>query len=49
VIEPLLNPLWVLLALGERPSPRALAGGGIVLGAITLRGLAKIRARRATS
>lgn len=49
VIEPLLNPLWVLLAMGERPTPKALLGGGIVLGAITLRGLAKIRERRATS
>ena len=49
VIEPLLNPLWVLLAMGERPSPKALLGGAIVLLAITLRGLAKIRARRATS
>ena len=49
VIEPLLNPLWVLLAMGERPSPKALLGGAIVLLAITLRGLAKIRARRATT
>ena len=49
VVEPLLNPLWVLLAMGERPSPKALIGGAIVLGAITLRGLAKIRERRATS
>jgi drug/metabolite transporter (DMT)-like permease len=49
VIEPLLNPLWVLLAMGERPSPKALLGGAIVLFAITLRGLARVRARRATS
>ena len=49
VIEPLLNPLWVLLAMGERPTPKALLGGAIVLLAITLRGLARIRARRATS
>ena len=43
VIEPLLNPLWVLLALGERPSPNALAGGAIVLGVITLRGVVGLR------
>jgi drug/metabolite transporter (DMT)-like permease len=49
VIEPLLNPLWVLLAMGERPSPKALLGGAIVLFAITLRGLARVRARRATT
>jgi len=46
VIEPLLNPLWVLLALGERPSLQALAGGAIVLAAITLRGVFALRARR---
>jgi drug/metabolite transporter (DMT)-like permease len=51
VIEPLLNPLWVLIALGERPTPKALVGGAIVLGAITLRGLVGLRprARLATS
>ncbi len=43
VIEPLLNPLWVLLAIGERPTPKALAGGAIVLGAITLRGIVGLR------
>ena len=49
VVEPILNPVWVLLALGERPSPRALAGGAIVLGAVTLRAAASLRARRETS
>ena len=48
VIEPLLNPLWVLLALGERPSPKALIGGAVVLGAITFRGVYNLRNRRAT-
>jgi hypothetical protein len=46
VIEPLLNPFWVLLALGERPSLQALAGGAIVLAAITLRGVFALRARQ---
>lgn len=49
VIEPLLNPLWVLLALGERPTPKALIGGAVVLGAITLRGIYNLRTRRATN
>jgi len=49
VVEPLLNPLWVLLALGERPSPWALVGGVIVVGAITVRGVVKFRAARTTS
>ena len=48
VLEPLLNPLWVLLADGERPGIYALAGGLLVLGAITLRAIFGIRAMRAT-
>jgi len=36
-IEPVLNPLWVLAVTGERPGFRALMGGLIVLGAVTLR------------
>ncbi len=36
-IEPVLNPVWVLLVMGEMPGPRALAGGLVVLGAITWR------------
>jgi len=43
VIEPVFNPLWVLLCFGERPGPLALAGGIIVLGAVTLRAVASIR------
>ena len=46
VIEPLLNPFWVLLALGERPSLQALIGGAIVLTAITVRGVLALHARR---
>lgn len=35
-IEPLLNPTWVLLVVGERPSVFALLGGAIVLCSITI-------------
>jgi drug/metabolite transporter (DMT)-like permease len=31
--EPVLNPVWVLLATGEKPSLSALAGGGIIAAA----------------
>ena len=31
MIEPLLNPVWVFLFVGERPGLFALVGGGIVL------------------
>jgi drug/metabolite transporter (DMT)-like permease len=39
MIEPILSPLWVFLALGERPGPWALIGGGLVLGTVFVRGL----------
>jgi drug/metabolite transporter (DMT)-like permease len=45
VIEPILNPVWVMLFLGERPTAWALAGGLVVLGAVTLRAVAAVRAR----
>jgi drug/metabolite transporter, DME family len=33
-VEPLLNPIWVFLFLGERPSLWAVLGGLIILGAV---------------
>lgn len=33
-IEPVLNPVWVFLLLGERPSNWALAGGAIIISAV---------------
>ncbi|HZS09299.1 MAG TPA: DMT family transporter [Blastocatellia bacterium] len=39
VIEPLLNPLWVMLQFGEKPTGLALIGGIIVLGSVTARGV----------
>lgn len=35
-LEPLLNPVWVLLFYGEKPGPYALIGGLIVVTAVTL-------------
>jgi drug/metabolite transporter (DMT)-like permease len=40
-IEPLLNPIWVFLIVGEQPSGWAILGGVVILGAVvfhTLRG-----------
>jgi drug/metabolite transporter, DME family len=34
MLEPVANPIWVLLFLGETPSPYAIAGGIVVLAAI---------------
>lgn len=39
IIEPILSPIWVWLAFGERPGPWALVGGLIVVGAVTARAL----------
>jgi drug/metabolite transporter (DMT)-like permease len=33
-IEPVLNPLWVFIFLGERPSGWALIGGSIIIAAV---------------
>ncbi|RJQ75580.1 MAG: EamA/RhaT family transporter [Desulfobacteraceae bacterium] len=46
-IEPILNPLWVLLLLGEKPGPLALVGGGIIIAAILLRSIEPWLRRRA--
>jgi drug/metabolite transporter, DME family len=34
MLEPICNPLWVFLIIGERPSPFAIAGALVVLSAI---------------
>jgi drug/metabolite transporter, DME family len=39
MFEPVANPIWVFLLLGERPSVWAIAGGAIVLSAIAWRTL----------
>ncbi len=36
VIEPILNPVWVYIFLGEAPGQLALIGGVIVISAVTL-------------
>lgn len=38
-LEPVLNPLWVFLLLGEVPGYFTLAGGVIIIGTVTLRAL----------
>lgn len=39
IMEPLCNPIWVFLFIGEIPSSNALIGGIIVLAAITIRSI----------
>ena len=40
IIEPILSPVWVAIAFGERPGPWAILGGAIVVGAVTTRAIA---------
>jgi drug/metabolite transporter (DMT)-like permease len=45
LLEPVLNPLWVMLALGERPGRWAIVGAMLVLGAVLGRGALMISQR----
>ena len=44
LLETLLGPLWVWLAIGERPSAEVLAGGVLVVGAVTIHSALALRA-----
>src|SRR5262249_25466956 len=43
LLEPVLNPLWVMLALSERPGAWAMVGGALVLGAVLGRSALMLR------
>lgn len=43
VIEPVLNPIWVMLVIGEKPTALTMLGGAIVLGAAAWRAIASIK------
>jgi len=45
VIEPVFNPVWVFLAIGEAPGTNALIGGGIIIVAVTAASLISVRRR----
>jgi drug/metabolite transporter (DMT)-like permease len=38
-LEPILNPIWVFLGIGEVPGRLALVGGMLVIGAVTVRAI----------
>lgn len=46
-IEPLLNPVWVFLIIGERPSNWAVLGGTIIVATIAIHTLFQYRVRSA--
>jgi drug/metabolite transporter (DMT)-like permease len=35
LIEPVFNPVWVFLVLGEAPSAKAVLGGILIIGSVT--------------
>jgi len=42
-VEPVLNPIWVFLAIGERPSSWAILGGAIIVAAVVCHMLLEVR------
>ncbi|HWT02265.1 MAG TPA: EamA family transporter [Pyrinomonadaceae bacterium] len=48
-IEPVLNPVWVYLFLGERPSTWAITGGSIIITAVVAHAVLGARRRRGTA
>jgi len=46
LVEPGLNPVWAWIAHGERPSPLALGGGVLILGATAVKAWADARSPR---
>ena len=43
-LEPILNPVWVFLVVGEKPGVWALIGGAVVLLTVTIWSIIKIPA-----
>ena len=48
-VEPVLNPLWVFLFIGERPSGWALIGGAIIIASVLVHTIGQARTRLAKS
>jgi DME family drug/metabolite transporter len=48
-VEPVLNPIWVFLVLGERPTQWALIGGGIIVAAVVCHMLLEAKRGRRTA
>jgi len=45
-IEPVLNPVWVLLVVGEKPTVSVLAGGALIVGAVLFTSMLSALRRR---
>ena len=49
MLEPVLNPVWVLIGTGERPGPWAIAGGAVVVASVVIRTLTPAGQRASTT
>lgn len=47
-VEPVLNPIWVFLAIGERPTSWAILGGAIIVAAVVCHMLLEARSGKRT-
>jgi hypothetical protein len=47
-IEPVLNPVWVFLFIGERPSGWALVGGAVIIASVIVHLIIETRSKAAT-
>jgi drug/metabolite transporter (DMT)-like permease len=45
-VEPVLNPVWVFLFIGERPSGWALVGGAIIIASVIFHMISEARGKR---
>lgn len=43
MLEPILNPIWVMLFVGEFPSVNAVIGGSVIIGAVALQHMVAAR------
>lgn len=43
MLEPVLNPVWVYLGMGEEPSRWAILGGALIIGAVSWRTVMELR------
>ncbi|HSR36271.1 MAG TPA: EamA family transporter [Desulfurivibrionaceae bacterium] len=48
-IEPVLNPVWTMMFIGEVPGPLSLCGGVVIIGAVLARGLYSVHRSNAKS
>lgn len=44
-IEPVLNPVWTMIFIGEVPGMLSLCGGGVIIGAVLMRGIVPLLRR----